>query len=71
MGSLIRMIFGVILSAFIARIVEGLFFPTRSRGTLGAEDAKKEAARSKATLDLKPCPVCGVYTAQPATHCKP
>lgn len=65
MAALMRMIFSIVISAFVARIVEGLMSPKKKQ-TLDAGTNGKTIP----TVDLKPCPVCGVYTAQPATHCK-
>lgn len=65
MAGLIRILFSIIVSAFVTRMVEGLMSPKLKNK---AEPKDKETPLP--TVDLKPCPVCGVYTAQPAIHCK-
>lgn len=63
MAGIIRFFFGLILSAFAARVVDGLMSP-RSKTPIDPGRRSVDPA-----LDLKPCPTCGVYTTQPCQHC--
>jgi hypothetical protein len=59
MGLIWRAFLGFFITAIISRLLEGFFRP---KVKSGINDNDKKA------LDMKACPYCGVYTAQPCTN---